>query len=70
MSFKVQRNCTQVKLHACKNINESTERRPRVPHYQSSILSTVIPLLHLHLPEPASRTARKAAQYFFRPEGY
>ena len=28
------------KIHTCPSINKSTERRPRVLHYQSAILST------------------------------
>ena len=49
-------------------MNKSIERRPRVPHYQSAILSTIAATLQpALLPEPASRArdAPEAAQYAF-----
>ena len=56
------------KIHASPGISKSTERRPRVPKYQSAVLSAIADPLQLALlPEPASRArdAQKVAQYVF-----
>jgi len=53
------------KIHACPSINKSTERRPRVPHHQSAILSTVAADLS---PQAVLGLHRKLRSAFFRSE--